>query len=82
MIYEISDNLKSIKFVAGGKEVLVCKQAINEVMIVRDGLLRLNTGNTSIMFHHADVGSPSTPTPEVLISLISDWINDAAPPPL
>ena len=82
MIYAISDNIKSIRIVAGDKEMLVCKQAIKEVTIVRDGLLRLDTGDSTIMFHHADVGSPSTPTPDVLLGLISDWINDAAPPPL
>jgi hypothetical protein len=82
MIYAISDNIKSIRFVAGDKETLVCKQAIKEVLIVRDGLLRLDTGNSTIMFNHADVGSPSTPTPDVLLGLISDWINDAPPPPL
>jgi len=82
MTYSISDNIKSIRFVASNKETLICKQAIKEVTMVRDGLLRIDTGDAAIMFHHADVGSPSTPTPDVLLGLISDWINDAAPPPL
>lgn len=82
MVYAISDNIKSIKLVAGDKQTLVLKEAINELVLVREGLLRIDTGATTIIFRHADVGSPSTPTPEVLLGLISDWINDAAPPPL
>jgi len=82
MAYELSDNSNSIKFVAGGKEVLVYKQAIKEISLVHDDVLRIDTGDSAIVFHHADVGSPSTPTPDVLLGLLNDWISDVVPPPL
>jgi Cu/Ag efflux protein CusF len=82
MTYEISDNIQSIRFVAGGKEALIYKQAIKEITLVHDDVLRLETGESTIVFHHSNVALPSTPTPEVLLGVINEWISDFAPPPL
>jgi hypothetical protein len=82
MTYEISDNIKSIRFAAGGKEVLIYKQAIKEITLVHDDVLRLDNGDSAIVFHHAEVALPSTPTPEMLLGVLNEWISDFAPPPL
>lgn len=82
MAYEISDNGNAIKFVGGGKVALIYKQAIKQITLIHDDVIRCDSGDSSIVFHHTEVGTPSTPTPEVLIGLINDWISNAALPPI
>jgi hypothetical protein len=82
MTYEISDNIQSLKFVAGDKKALIYKQAVKEITLVHHDVLRLEAGDSTIVFHHSNVALPSTPTPEALLAVLNEWISDFAPPPL
>jgi hypothetical protein len=62
MTYQIANDGGNIKFFAGSKEFSLEKSAIKEIAVLRDDIVKINTGNCmgSLFIRHRNVTDPVT----------------------
>lgn len=62
MTYQIANDGGNIKFFAGSKEFSLEKSVIKEISVVRDDIVKINTGNClgSLFIRHRNINDPIT----------------------
>lgn len=77
MSYQILNNGASIKFVHETGEFLFMKNAIYDIALVREGTIKISSGDCSsgFYFRHQDVTDPITGNAIQLVDLIGTMLN-------
>ena len=79
MSYQIINNGPSLKIIYAGAEMSVSKRSIQEITVVREDVIKIDTGNKcdSVYIRHSQITVPVVGSITDLIDELNVWITES-----